>query len=85
MAQAMGAVHLYVRTCRCAPFPYLKDVWTDCTEIWCVARNPLARRFANVYGVVQLHVGTCRCVHFPYLGNGWTDCAEIFGMWLETH
>ena len=27
------------------PFPYLGNGWTDCTEIWCAARGPVAKRF----------------------------------------
>ena len=72
----MGGVHLHVRTrsAHVPSFPYLGDGCTDCAEIWCVARDPLGRLFANVYGGTQLHVRT----PFSYLGNGWTDCAEIW-------
>ena len=31
------------------PFPYLGKCWTDCTEICCVARGPVARRLTR-YG-----------------------------------
>ena len=29
------------------PFPYLGNGWTDCTEIWCVARGPVAMHFTQ--------------------------------------
>ena len=44
-----SGVHLYVRTFRCASFPYLGSGLTDCAEIWCIAREPLARRFTKVW------------------------------------
>ena len=74
IAQVMGVVHLHVRTCRCAPFPYLGNDWTDCAEFSYVVGNLLARRFTEVDDGVQLHVRTL----FPCLGNSWTDCAEIW-------
>ena len=43
ITHVMGGVHLHVRTCICAPFLYLGNGWTDCAEIWCVIRDPLAR------------------------------------------
>ena len=74
IAQVMGVVHFHVHTRRCAPFPYLRNSWTDCTEICYVVREPLARRFTEVDDGVQLHL----CTHFLYLGNGRTDCTEIW-------
>ena len=52
---------------------YLGNGWTDCADIWCVVRDPLALRFTLLRGEVHLHVRTA----FPYLRNGWTDCDEI--------
>ena len=66
--------------CTCAradapPFPYFGNGWTDCTEIWCMVRDPLARLFANVTdAAARAQV----CAPFLYLGNGWTDCDEIW-------
>ena len=40
--------HLHVRTSRFDPFLYLGNGWTDCAEIWCVVKVPLARHFAKV-------------------------------------
>ena len=48
IAQIMDVVHLNVRTCRCAPFPYLRNGWTDYAEISYVVRDPLDRRFTEV-------------------------------------
>ena len=31
----------------CIPSPYLGNGWTDCTEIWCVVRGPMAMRFTQ--------------------------------------
>ena len=56
ITQIMDGVHLHVRTCRCAHFPYLGNGWTNCAEIWCVVRDTLASRFAKVKGGVNLHV-----------------------------
>ena len=67
--------HLQVRTCRCAPFPYLGNDWTDCVETRFVVRDRLAWRFTKVNGGGE--GGACALpgahVHslFPYLGNGW--------------
>ena len=41
------------------PFPYLGSGSTDCAEIWCVVRDPLAKRFAQVKSGVDLHLRTC--------------------------
>ena len=61
------------------PFPYLGNGWTDCDEIWCVVRDPLAKRFTEVD---VRYVRACASVHaripFPYLRNGSTDCTEIW-------
>ena len=70
-----------LRTCICTPFPYLGNGWTDCAEMWCVVRDPLARCFTKVWGGVHLHVLTCACAGvplFPYLGNGRINCTEIW-------
>ena len=83
MTQVMGAVHVHVRTCRCALFPYLGNGWTDCAEIWCVVRNPLARLFAKVNGGAQLHVRTCSPLFRISETAG--RIALKFSMWLETH
>ena len=37
----------YICTCTCADLP-LGNGWTDCAEILCVVRNPLAERFTKV-------------------------------------
>ena len=37
--------HAHVQMCH---FPYLRNGWTDCAEIWCVVCDPLAKRFAIV-------------------------------------
>ena len=29
------------------PFQYLRNGWTDCTEIWCVGRGPVTMRFTQ--------------------------------------
>ena len=49
--------------CTCAradvsPFPYFGNGWTDCAGILCMARDPLARHFAEVNDGTQLHVRT---------------------------
>ena len=62
-----------MRTCRCVPFPYLGNGWTDFAEIWYVVRD-LQPFFAKVNGGAQLHVYT----PFSYLRNGRTDCAKIW-------
>ena len=70
----------YICTCARAdvpPFPYLGNGWTDCAEIWCVARDPLARLFAKVHGGAQLHVSTCAPL-FRISETAGTDCAEIW-------
>ena len=46
-------VDLHVHNCAPAPFPYLGNGWTDCAEIYCVVRDPSARRFTKVLGRVQ--------------------------------
>ena len=54
----MGSASANVRTCRCAPFPYLGNGWTDCAEICYVLRDTLAKRFTKVDGTrahVQLY------------------------------
>ena len=81
-------LHLHVRTCRLAPFPYLGKGRTDYAEIWCVVRDSLARLFTKVYDGVHLHVRMCARADVPvlripvaplsYLGIGWTDRAEIW-------
>ena len=81
ITQVMDGVYLHVRTCRCAPFPYLGNGRMDCAEIWCVVRDSLAKRFTKAYGRVHLHVRTCAPADVPLfriLENGWTDCAEIW-------
>ena len=74
ITQIMVGVHLHVRTCRCAPFPNLRNGWTDCGEIWCVVIDQLARLFAQVNDGAGAHGRT----PFSYLGNGWTNYAEIW-------
>ena len=74
-----GGVHL--RPKRVAhvgtPFPYLGNGWTDCADIFYVARDQLASQLTQTKDGVHLHVRTCSCAPFLYLRNGWTDCAEI--------
>ena len=73
--QVIGGVHLHVRTCRCASFPYLGNGWSGYSEILCVVRDTLAGRFYKSLGW-----GTSARADepsFPYLGNGLADCAEI--------
>ena len=61
-----GGKHLHMRTCRCAPFLYLRNGWTDCAEIWCVVvRDTLARRLTKVKSVVLLHGRTCKRADEP--------------------
>ena len=79
IAQVMGGIYLYVRTCARVDEPppsYLGNGWMDCPEIWFVDRHKLPKRFAQVKSGVHLRVRTC--VPFSYLGNGWTVCAEIW-------
>ena len=67
ITQAMGWVHLHVRTCARAdvpPFSYLENGWTDGAEIWYVVRDSLAKRCTKVEGRVRLSVRTCRCAPF---------------------
>ena len=49
------AAHTLKRT----TFWYLGHGWMDCAEIWCVVRDPLTRRFIDVYDGVQAHVRMC--------------------------
>ena len=56
ITQVMGVVHLHVRTCRCARFKYLGNGRTDCAVIWCVIREPLAKRFTKVDVMVRARV-----------------------------
>ena len=68
-----GGVQLHVLTCAradVAHFSYLGNGWTDCAEIWCVVRDPLARRFTEVYAGVHRARAD---VPLLYLGIGWTD------------
>ena len=84
ITQVMGGVHLHVRTCARAdvpPFPYLGNGWTDCAEIWCVVRDPLARLFAKVNGGAQLHVRTCAPLFRITAGR----IALKFGKFLDAH
>ena len=60
-----GGVHPHVRT----PFPYHWNGWTDWAEIWCVVRDTLAMRFAQVSGGVNLHLCTCTPL-FHITGTG---------------
>ena len=86
ITQVMGGVHLHVRTCARAdvpPFLYLGNGWTDCAEIWCVVRDPLARLFTNVHGGAQLHMRTCATLFLISEMAG--RIALKFGMCLETH
>ena len=41
--RVMSGVHMHVHMCRCPPV--FKNVWTDCSEIWCVVRNQLNMHF----------------------------------------
>ena len=85
ITQVMGGVHLHMRTCARAdvpPFLYLGNGWTDCAEIWCVARDPLAKLFAKVNGGAHLHVRTCPLFRISETAG---RIALKFGMWLENH
>ena len=82
-AHVMGGLHLHVRTCICAPFPYLVNGWTDCAEIWYLVRDPLAMRFTEVDYGVQMHMRTCAPL---FRISGTTGRIALkFGVWLETH
>ena len=61
ITQVMGGIHPHVgmRTCRRASFPYFRNGWADCAEIWHVVRDPLARRPTKDKGGAQLHFRTC--------------------------
>ena len=73
-----GGVHLHVRT----PFPHLGNDWTDCAEIWYVARDQLARQFTQTKNGVHLHVRTC--VSLFHISGTAGQIALKFGMLLET-
>ena len=76
----------YICTCARAevPCPYLVNGWTDCAEIWYVARDPPARRFTEVDGGVQPHVRTSTPL-FRIPGTA-ILIAMKFGVWLvESH
>ena len=82
----MGGMHLHVRTCARADAPsvtYLGNSLTDCGEIWCVVRDPLAMRFTLFRDGVHLHVRTCAPL-FRILGTA-GRIALKFGMLLETN
>ena len=86
ITQVMGGVHLHVRTCACAdvpPFLYIGNGWTDCAEIWFVARDPLALRFTKVNGGVQVHVRTYAPL-FRISGTAGRIALKL-GVWLEDH
>ena len=75
-------------SCTCAradvpPFQHLGNGWTDCAEILCMVRDPLARLFAKVHGATQLHVHTRTPLFRISETAGWITLK--FGMWLEAH
>ena len=92
----MGGVHLHVRTWARAyvppPFPVSRKRrggqqrrgWTDCAEIWCMIRDPLARRFAKVYRVEYI----CTCAHEDvplfYTSETAGRIALKLGVWSQT-
>ena len=47
------------------PFSYLRNGWMDLAETWCVARGPLALRFAKNGGYP--HERTCNRTHFKHI------------------
>ena len=62
IAQGVGRVHLRMNTFARADVPhvlYLRNGCTDCTGIWCAARNQLDRRFTQVNARVHPQVRTC--------------------------
>ena len=71
----------HMRTCRCAPFPYLANDWTDCAEIWYAVIDALARHFKEVDDGVQLHVRTCALLFCISRTAGWI--ALKFDAWLR--
>ena len=86
ITQVVGGVHLHVRTCARAdvpPFPYLGNGWTNCAEIWFVARDPLAWRFTKANDGVQVHVRTCTPL-FRISGTAGRIALKL-GVWLDDH
>ena len=86
ITQATGvgtSARAHVRTCRCAPFPYLGNGWTDCAEFWFVVGDPLACRFTKVNGGVQVPVR--KCAPLFRISETALRIALKLGVWLEDH
>ena len=64
-------------------FLYLGNGWTDFDEIWCVVRDQLFKRFAQVKSGVHLQVRTC--VPLFHVSGTAERIALKFGVRLETH
>ena len=62
-----GGASLHVRTCTPPPSPYVRIRLTNLAKIWCVARDPIVKRFTKVGGGVTAHSHVR--VQFRYLGN----------------
>ena len=62
------------------PFPYVGNGWTDCTEVWCVIREPLAIPFTRIKWNIFLraHVRTT----FPNPVNAGRHVLK-FGVFLD--
>ena len=76
-----------MRTCAradVAHFPYLGNGWTDCAEVWCVARDPLAKLLQE-FMVGHSCTRTCALLFRISETAGRGRTALKFGMWLEAH
>ena len=66
------------------PFPYLRNGWTDCHEIWNVVRDQLARQFSQTTDGVHLRVRLRTYVPLFRISGTAGRIALKFGMLLET-
>ena len=85
IAKVMDEIRPHMRTCARADVSLFRVSETGgliCAEIYCVVRNPLARRFTKVKGV-QRHVRTCASLFRTSETDGQT--ALKFDAWLGDH
>ena len=65
------------------PFPYLGNDRTDCAEIRCLVRGPIAKYRSRVKGGTYMHVHMYLRTPFLHLENGWSHCTEIwYLLWI---
>ena len=87
IAQVMSG---YICTCARADvpppsFPHLANGWMDCTEIWQVVRDPLARRFTEVADGVRLYVPRAQCAPLFLISGTAGRIVLKLGVWFGGH